>query len=179
MSQQKVLLINTDNNTVYWSNVSVPANLTYAQSAIYNDKLFIIGGTDNNYGVKMAEISIADVFSNMIYIANPDSNTDSNTDKYIKLIDNNSYLFSISTDTIRIPVKIGCADKVCSRLNHVLAASTASDLACSSIWSQYIYLLLFYCSQYNRSSRTLCHKDVAQLSIMTPEARSRLLLFWN
>lgn len=96
LSQQKVLLINTNNNNVYWSNVSVPANLTYAQSAIYNDKLFIIGGTDNDYGVKMAEISIADVFSNMIYIANPDSNTNSNTDKYIKLIDNYDILTGIN-----------------------------------------------------------------------------------
>ena len=42
-----------------------------------------------------------------------------------------SYLFSTFTDTIRKPMKIGCADGVCSHLNHVLTASSASDSACS------------------------------------------------
>ena len=41
------------------------------------------------------------------------------------------YLFSSFTDTIRNPMKIGCADGGCSHLNHVLTASSASDSACS------------------------------------------------
>ena len=42
-----------------------------------------------------------------------------------------SYLFSIFTDTIRKPMKIDCAERVCLHLNHVLTASSASDSACS------------------------------------------------
>ena len=42
-----------------------------------------------------------------------------------------TYLFSTFTDTIRKPMKIGCADGVCSHLNHVLTASSASDSACT------------------------------------------------
>ena len=42
-----------------------------------------------------------------------------------------SYLFSIFTDTIHKPMKIGCSDEVCSHLNHVLTASSTIDLACS------------------------------------------------
>ena len=49
-----------------------------------------------------------------------------------------SYLFSTFADTIRKPMKIGCADGVCSHLNHVLTASSASDSACSE------QLLYFY-----------------------------------
>ncbi len=41
------------------------------------------------------------------------------------------YLFSTLTDTIRKPMKIGCADGVCSHLKSVLTASSASDSACS------------------------------------------------
>ena len=37
-----------------------------------------------------------------------------------------SYLFSTFTDTIRKPMKIGCAEMVCSHLNHVLTASSAN-----------------------------------------------------
>ena len=42
-----------------------------------------------------------------------------------------TYLFSTFTDTIRKPMKIGCADGVCSHLNHVLTASSASNSACT------------------------------------------------
>ena len=42
-----------------------------------------------------------------------------------------SYLFNTFTDTIRKPMKIGCADGVCSHLNPVLTASSASDSTCS------------------------------------------------
>ena len=42
-----------------------------------------------------------------------------------------TYRFSTFTDTSRTPMKIGCADGVCSHQNHVLTASSASDSACS------------------------------------------------
>ena len=38
-----------------------------------------------------------------------------------------SYLFGTFTDTIRKPMKIGCADGVYSHLNHTFTASSASD----------------------------------------------------
>ena len=41
------------------------------------------------------------------------------------------YLFSTFTDTIRKPLKIGCADRICSHLKSVLAALSARDSACS------------------------------------------------
>lgn len=50
-----------------------------------------------------------------------------------------SYLFGTFTDTIRKPMKIGCADGAYSHLNHAFTVSPASDPACSEQFVMSIY----------------------------------------